>query len=96
MESILKEIEKVESVVTSQRIRHKVAAFFLSQSHTSALKNCAAELEWAMKEFHVSLPSMRVPLSHVRRNIPGTIAPVLVRPSIPTELRPISGFPATR
>lgn len=96
LESILKEIEEVQSVVTSKRIRHKIATYFLDQPHTSVLKNCAAELEWARIEFDVSFPRVRVPLSHARRNILGIIAPILVRPTIPTGLYPIPGFPTTR
>lgn len=54
LESILEEVEKIKSVTASKRKRHKVAAFFLSQSHTSVLKKCSEDLEWAMAEFDVS------------------------------------------
>lgn len=52
--SILEEVKKIRSVITSKRKRHKVAAFFMASSHASALQKCNDDLEWAMSEFDVS------------------------------------------
>lgn len=63
LESILKEVEKVRSIVASKRKRHKLASFFFGEAHTAALKKCRDDLEWAMKEFEVS-PSCRARLGY--------------------------------
>lgn len=59
LETILKEVRKIESVTASKRKRHKMAAFFLASSHATALQKCSDELAWAMREFEVSMTTLR-------------------------------------
>lgn len=55
LEVIWKEAEKVHSVVTSKRRRHKISAIFLATAHATALQKCSESLDWAIKDFDVGL-----------------------------------------
>lgn len=53
-ETVLETVMKVQVVVTSRRIRHRLATVFKAGTHGSALQQCKAGLDWAMTRFDVS------------------------------------------
>lgn len=54
LENILEVVMKVQAVVTSKRIKYRLASVFKAGTHGSALEQCKADLDWAITKFEVS------------------------------------------